>query len=474
MATGFAQRFKGKIKVGQLWLDCADGLTAHAGGGQSSALALTKQVNRIATVATAADSVALPSASPGEFVIIVNDGANACQVFGAGSDTINDVATATGVSLAAGSTDVYVCPAAGKWYSIGGGSATAGLFTSVTLSGLLYESHTDTITAHAGGGQSSATPLTTEMNRVTTVATAGDSVALPASAPGLTIIVENAAANPMQVFGAGTDTINGVATGTGVSQMPSSVVIYTCYTAGAWFANGLGTGYSGSYETMSFATGISAAGTGQSTATPLTAMLNVIGTVTSGTGVNLPASAPGMQITVVHTGANPLLVYPAQGASDTINGVAATAGIVILPGTVATFCCAAAGVWEVQPASTTMAAYNTNSATTSTTLTAANVTGAVASVDLALTGTLTGAANATMPTVAAVVAVLHAPTVGTSYRLRITNRSSGAYTWTVVTNTGWTLTGTMTIAQNTWREFVVTLTSLTAATLQSVAVGTYS
>jgi hypothetical protein len=32
----------------------------------------------------------------------------------------------------------------------------------------------------------------------------------------------------------------------------------------------------------------------------------------------------------------------------------------------------------------------------------------------------------------------------------------------------------MTIAQNTWREFVVTLVSLTTATLQSVAVGTYS
>ena len=40
--------------------------------------------------------------------------------------------------------------------------------------------------------------------------------------------------------------------------------------------------------------------------------------------------------------------------------------------------------------------------------------------------------------------------------------------------TGWTLTGTMTIANNTWREFVVTLNTLTTATLQNVAVGTFS
>jgi hypothetical protein len=44
----------------------------------------------------------------------------------------------------------------------------------------------------------------------------------------------------------------------------------------------------------------------------------------------------------------------------------------------------------------------------------------------------------------------------------------------VTTNTGWTLSGTMTIAANTWREFVVTLNTLTTATLQSVATGTYS
>lgn len=98
------------------------------------------------------------------------------------------------------------------------------------------------ITAHAGGGQASATALTGAINRVDTVGTAADSVALPApSAVGQTVIViNNAAANSMQVFGSGTDTINGVATGTGVAQAAGKTAIYTAVTTGtaaAWFRN---------------------------------------------------------------------------------------------------------------------------------------------------------------------------------------------------------------------------------------------
>lgn len=119
-------------------------------------------------------------------------------------------------------------------------------------------------------------------------------------------------------------------------------------------------------------------------------------------------------------------------------------------------------------------AYNTNTATSAVTLTAANITGGLDEVTLNLTGTLAAGANATLPTVANLVAALPAPAAGQSYKLRIINSSSGAFSWTVTTNTGWTLNGTMTVADNTWREFYLTLTSLTAATLQSVGTGTYS
>jgi hypothetical protein len=105
-------------------------------------------------------------------------------------------------------------------------------------------------------------------------------------------------------------------------------------------------------------------------------------------------------------------------------------------------------------------------------LTAANVSGGSVKTVLNLTDALAAAANAELPTVAALVAALKAvgvtPVAGTSYELDVMNSSGGAFAWTVTTNTGWTLAGTMTIPQNTLRKFIVTFTSATAATLQSL------
>lgn len=94
----------------------ATGITARAGGGQASAAALAAAINRVTTVATAADSVALPASAAGAWCVIINSGANALQLFGSGADTINGVAAATGVSVAAGKTYLVFCPAAGAWF----------------------------------------------------------------------------------------------------------------------------------------------------------------------------------------------------------------------------------------------------------------------------------------------------------------------------------------------------------------------
>lgn len=100
-----------------------DTITATSGGGKTSAFALFATVSRITVAAAAGDSALLPNAVAGSTMIIINDAANAIQVFGAGTDTINNVATATGVSQAAGTVFSYVCPIAGKWYATSG-SAT--------------------------------------------------------------------------------------------------------------------------------------------------------------------------------------------------------------------------------------------------------------------------------------------------------------------------------------------------------------
>lgn len=83
-------------------------------------------------------------------------------------------------------------------------------------------------------------------------------------------------------------------------------------------------------------------------------------------------------------------------------------------------------------------------------------------------------ANLQMPTAAqlyaALLAAFPAMQIGFAYDLSIRNSSGSANTATITTNTGITLTGTMTIAQNTTRNFVVTVVSATAITVQSMGI----
>lgn len=98
----------------------SDGITAAAGGGQTNATQLAGTAANVTVVATAADSVKLPAGFAGaQFCLQNSDASDAVQVFGNGTDTINGVATATGVSQAAGKSAIYFCatnqPAA-KWF----------------------------------------------------------------------------------------------------------------------------------------------------------------------------------------------------------------------------------------------------------------------------------------------------------------------------------------------------------------------
>lgn len=116
------------------------------------------------------------------------------------------------------------------------------------------------------------------------------------------------------------------------------------------------------------------------------------------------------------------------------------------------------------------AAYSAANSAVSFTATAAQISGGSAFVELDLTGNPAGAANVTLPTVAALVAAIVGVGIGDSYVLRIKN-SANSNTWTVVTAAGWTLAGTMTIATTTWRDFTVTMTAAATATLQNAGGG---
>ncbi|SRR5216684_3450064 len=107
-------------------LSFEDTITAKAGGGKTNAYQLTASLNRISICATGGDSVKLPSKpSAGAQVVVINDGAQSAQVFGANNDTIDGVATAIGVAQAAAKRSDYYCLSVSSagvaaWYSNAG------------------------------------------------------------------------------------------------------------------------------------------------------------------------------------------------------------------------------------------------------------------------------------------------------------------------------------------------------------------
>lgn len=93
------------------------------------------------------------------------------------------------------------------------------------------------LTAHAGGGQSSALALpSVAMVQVDTVASSDDSVKLPLATAGSMILVANAGASTLGVYGSGSDTINGTAGSSEYSIATNVSVLFFCAKAGQWKA----------------------------------------------------------------------------------------------------------------------------------------------------------------------------------------------------------------------------------------------
>lgn len=127
---------------------------------------------------------------------------------------------------------------------------------SVVRVGFLSLSNTDTITAFAGGGQTSATQLDSGFNRVTVVATANDSVKLPACVSGqrntgpsgstarpssntlgMMIVVTNAdAADSMNVYPQTGDAINALGANAAYAMAANKTAAFVCGSSGIWYS----------------------------------------------------------------------------------------------------------------------------------------------------------------------------------------------------------------------------------------------
>jgi len=105
-----------KIEKSRTYKETTTGITADVGSIQGGS-PLTTEYNEISTCANAGDAVTMPPASPGLKRVIINNGANACDVFPASGDNLGAGAN-TAVSLAAGANITYFAHDNTNWVSL--------------------------------------------------------------------------------------------------------------------------------------------------------------------------------------------------------------------------------------------------------------------------------------------------------------------------------------------------------------------
>jgi hypothetical protein len=90
------------------------GVTADTGSSQGDG-AITKSITQISVCASAGDAVTLPTAVAGTIIMVMNDGAEAADVFPASSDNINEAGANTAYSLAVNKNAMFIAHDATHW-----------------------------------------------------------------------------------------------------------------------------------------------------------------------------------------------------------------------------------------------------------------------------------------------------------------------------------------------------------------------
>ncbi len=308
------------------------GIIAHAGGMQTNATLLTAGAfNNIVTVATTADSVKLPPSVSGLIVTVSNQGANAAQIFGTSPDTINGVATGTGISIPVGAIFEFTCVVAGNWLqNVQTGGAFTGTFDGVLGGNTPAAASVTTLTATGAIAGGSSSNIAINTNKFTVAASTGNTlVAGTLAVTGVTTLTD--------------DLIGGASTDIAINTNKFTVAAATGNTLVAGTLAVSGNATLTTYLLESVGNGLTAAGTTRTDALQLAKQINNVTTAGSGTGVILPVGAIGMRITVFNAGANAIQVY--ASASETIDTVAGATGVPLTNTKRADFFFTAANTW---------------------------------------------------------------------------------------------------------------------------------
>lgn len=206
MATGFVQRFRGKIAVawgGIFQAGVASSAVFHNAGAPSNGTSGT-------LAGKAPPAALLVDTTNKTFYQNTNTQA---------SPTWTALTTSTGAGTYTGTFDGV----------IGGNTPAEGTFTDIITSGIDTVSVGNALSASATQTRAGGTAMTKRVNRFTTVASSGNAGTLPALAVGQSVEVYNDGANPMSVFPNGaSNTIDGGSGGAAVTLTNTKRARFTC------------------------------------------------------------------------------------------------------------------------------------------------------------------------------------------------------------------------------------------------------
>lgn len=159
------------------------GITAHAGGGQGSATALTEMYSQIDTCASDGDSVKLLTAEAGFRQIVFNNTSNNVSIFPQSGEYINGTLNAE-IQIAAGQTTIFECVSTGKWIATNLVVTTSALTGNGTAANPLDYNGAITPTVSGGIVQKFAFKVSLTAAQIKTANSVPIDVGLPASGAG--------------------------------------------------------------------------------------------------------------------------------------------------------------------------------------------------------------------------------------------------------------------------------------------------
>lgn len=204
-----------------------------------------------------------------------------------------------------------------------------------------FWANTGTATAYAGGGQANATTVANKWTIISTCATDGDSMKMPAALANSHYMIVNLGANCVNLYPASGENFSGLGANVPIKIPVKTYMELLCTTTGVWYYRPIISVYTGEDSITAYAGG------GQANATQLTVEFNNVKVVaTNGDSVKLKYASKDLRMIVVNSdSAQSLNIFPKTGQN--IAPLAVNLAVSCPAGQSMEFFCFTEGTWTI-------------------------------------------------------------------------------------------------------------------------------